>query len=97
MTSNTLFVFHWTLWSIYRLFIIQLLEVSESTSVSSKTLQVSSMKTHMKDLSFLSFDIVFGLQVQELDFCLKLHQLKKSDLWKLKQAHSSTPSGPVAP
>lgn len=76
MTSNTLFVFHWTLWSIYRLFIIQLLEVSESTAVSSKTLQVSSMKTHMKDLSFLSFDIVFGLQVQELDFRLKLHQLK---------------------
>lgn len=36
MTSNTLFVFHWTLWSIYKLFIIQLLEVSKSRSVSRK-------------------------------------------------------------
>lgn len=71
MTSNTSVVFHWTLWSIYKLFIIQLLEDSKSTSVSSKTLQVSSMKTHMKNLSFLFFDSIFGLQVQKLKFLLK--------------------------
>lgn len=52
MTSNTLFVFHWTLWSIYKLFIIQLLEVSKS--VSSKTVQVNFIKTHVKVLSFSS-------------------------------------------
>lgn len=59
ITSNTLFVFHWTLWSIYKLFIIQLLEVSQSTSVSSKTVQVSSMKTHVKSLSCSSLLTAF--------------------------------------
>ena len=51
MTSNTLFVFHWTLWSIYKVFIIQLLEVSKSTSVSSKKVRVGSTKTYAKGLS----------------------------------------------
>lgn len=64
MTFNTLFVFHWTLWSIYKLFIIQMLEVSKSTSVSSRTVQVSSMKTHMKNLSFSSFDSILDYRYE---------------------------------
>lgn len=38
------------------------------------------MKTHRKNLSFSSLDSIFRLQVQELDFCLKLHQLKITSL-----------------
>lgn len=59
MTSNTLFVFHWTLWSIYKLFIIQLLEVSKFTSVFSEAVQFSSMKTHVQNLFFSPLSTAF--------------------------------------
>lgn len=38
------------------------------------------MKAHVKGLSFSSLHSIFRLQVQELDFCLKLHQLKITSL-----------------
>lgn len=60
MTSNTLFIFHWTLWSIYKLFIIQLLEVSKFTSVFSKAAQFSSMIAHVQNLLFSSLSTAFS-------------------------------------
>lgn len=77
ITSNTLFVFHWTLWSIYKLFIIQLLQVSKSISVSNKTEQLSCTKnTHERLVLFISTNSIFWYK---LDSCLKL-QLKTQSL-----------------
>lgn len=71
MTSNTLFIFHWTLWSIYKLFIIQLLEVSKFTSVFSKAAQFSSMIAHVQNLLFSSLSTAFQATDGSITLVLK--------------------------